>query len=130
MLQWVWPVLAGIPAGRWMSYEIEPQDGSPPTVQLRCGTDSRGDRYVQPVGAAEAAELDILIPGSSPLVLILLDDHVEQIMSLLDSNVTWLNSFDTHDPAVRPLLSLCERFQVSCPIRRKNQPLLIRTQPA
>jgi hypothetical protein len=110
MLGWIWPVLAGIPGGRWMSYEIETEDTGPYLVRLRQGTGAFDSAGTHVFDLSETADLEALFPDGSPLVLVLLDDYVEQVMSLLDSTVCWLNAFDTRDPAVQPLLGLCHRF--------------------
>ena len=106
LFEWVAPLLAGIPGGRWMSCQLEPGPGEELIAHLREG--ASGAVLSLPLGnhTAEAREILGQLPDAQSLTMIMLTDFASQAVTLLDGMAMWLNVFEADDPSIIPILDM------------------------
>jgi len=106
MIDWILPVLAGIPAGLWLTCEITTAGRGCLTARMRSGTGTPHLALCSTVPRRLAKPVCRLLPAPPPSAVILLNDHAAQVMTLLDGMAAWLNLFEADDPALRPIIRL------------------------
>lgn len=106
LIDWIHPLLCGIPSGLWMTCEIAAADRGCLTARIRNGAIVPHLALCSTIPRKQAAQLQRLLPEPPPLALILLSDHAAQAMALLDGLASWLNVFEAHEPAIAPIISL------------------------
>lgn len=106
MLEWIAPVLEGIPDGLWLSCELVPSGGRILSVKIRSGRVARHLPLCRTIPRLKARAVLNLLPATGPAAVVLLNDHAAQIMTLLDGMASWLNLFEKTDPRLAPLLAL------------------------
>lgn len=111
LVDWVYPVLCGIPAGRWLTCEIASANRGSLTARMRSGWRVPHLALCCTIPHKHAQPLRRLIPEAPPLLVILLDDHAAQVMTLLDGMARWLNVFEAADPALAPIVSLLNTYR-------------------
>ncbi len=105
LIDWVHPVLCGIPAGLWITCEIAAAGRGCLTVQIRNGAHVPHLALCRTIARRDAGPLSRLLP-EAPAAVILLNDHAAQVMTLLDGLARWLNVFEAGDPALAPIVSI------------------------
>jgi hypothetical protein len=119
LIDWVYPVLCGIPAGRWLSCEIAAAEAGSLTALIRNGRHVPHLALCCTIPRRQALPLSRLLPGA-PAAVILLNDHAAQVMALLDGLASWLNVFEAVDPALLPIVSVLSSYGSP---QRKRAPL-------
>jgi hypothetical protein len=111
LFDWVSPLLAGIPGGRWMSCEIDVCDSGQVTASYRDGSSARMVSLT--LDAISPAAMDVLglLPDAVSVTVILLNDFSSQAVTLLDSVARWLSIHETDDSTLAPVLRLMGGFQ-------------------
>jgi hypothetical protein len=110
LLEWVHPVLAGIPNGRWSSCELEFHSETEVFARYRSGSSSIELNLSTGWTAEDIASFAPVIPAASALAIIMLDDHASQVLMLMDGIANWLNMFETSQTELKPIVLLFERF--------------------
>ena len=110
LLEWVYPVLAGIPNGRWSSCELEFHSETEVFARYRSGDSSIELNLLTGWTAEDIASFGSIIPGAPALALIMLDDYANQVLMLMDGIAKWLNIFETSQDELRPIIRLFETF--------------------
>ena len=111
LFDWVAPLLAGIPGGRWMSCEIDICDSGEVIASYRDGCAGRMASLRLDASSPIAIALLDLLPEAASMTLILLSDFTSQALTLLDSIARWLSIHDTDDASLAPVLCLLGGFQ-------------------
>jgi len=111
LFDWVAPLLAGIPQGRWMSCQLEfGPDGFVIANYRAGGSDTVVSVTIDSTAEATRMMLDQL-PVASSMTMILLNDFSSQVVTLLDGIARWLNIYDVDEQALTPVLRLLGSFQ-------------------
>jgi len=105
LIDWIHPVLCGIPAGLWITCEIAPAGRGCLTLRIRNGAHVPHLSLCRTIPRRDAGPLSRLLP-EAPAAVILLNDHAAQVMTLLDGLARWLNVFEAEDPALAPIISM------------------------
>jgi hypothetical protein len=105
LIDWVHPVLCGIPAGQWLTCEIAAAGRGCLTMRIRNGAHVPHLALCRTISRRDARPLIRLLP-EAPAAVILLNDHAAQVMTLLDGLARWLNVFEAGDPALAPIISV------------------------
>jgi hypothetical protein len=105
LIDWISPVLSGIPAGLWITCEIAAAGRGCLTARVRNGAHVPHLALCRTIARRDARHLVRLLP-EVPAAVILLNDHAAQVMALLDGLARWLNVFETGDPALAPIVSI------------------------
>ena len=105
LIDWVHPVLCGIPAGLWLTCEIAAAGRGCLTARIRNGAQVPHLALCCTIARRDAGPLRRLLP-EAPAAVILLNDHAAQVMTLLDGLARWLNVFEAGDPTLAPIVSL------------------------
>ena len=105
LIDWVRPVLNGIPLGQWIACEIAAAGRVFLTLRIRNGAHVPHLALCRTIPQREARLLSRLLP-EAPAAVILLNVHAAQVMALLDGLACWLNVFEAGDPALAPIVSL------------------------
>jgi hypothetical protein len=121
LIDWVHPVLRGIPAGLWLTCEIAEAGRGCVTARIRNGAQVKHLALCCTIPRRHAGPLRRLLP-QVPAALILLNDHAPQVMALLDAVAGWLNVFEAGDPALAPIVSLLTDYGTPA-LQRKRAPL-------
>jgi hypothetical protein len=121
LIDWVHPVLNGIPAGLWLTCEIAETGRGCLTARIRSGADVPHLALCRTIPQREAMLLSRLLP-EAPAAVILLNDHAPQVMTLLDGLARWLNVFEAGDPALAPIISMLTEPAAPA-LQRKRAPL-------
>jgi len=111
LFDWVAPLLAGIPGGRWMSCEIDADHAGNVFANYRDGASNRMVGVRLDAAAPAVRALMEHLPDAGPLAVILLSDFSSQAVMLLDGIARWLNIYDTDDACLAPVLRLLGSFQ-------------------
>lgn len=110
LIDWVHPVLCGIPAGLWLTCEIAAASRGCLTARIRSGRRVPHLALCCTIPRRHASPLCHLLPEAPPAAVILLNDHAAQVMTLLDGLARWLNVFETGDPTLAPIISMLSDY--------------------
>lgn len=111
LFDWVSPLLAGIPGGRWMSCQIDIDDAGQVEAFYRHGNSNVVVNVTMDSGAPMTRALLDMLPQSRSVTMILLSDFSSQAVMLLDSVARWLNIYDIDEECLTPVLRLLGSFQ-------------------
>lgn len=111
LFDWVAPLLAGIPGGRWMSCQIDISEDGAVEARYRHGACDT-DVCIMLDGQAPLTR-DLLqhLPDAQSVTLILLSDYSSQAVMLLDSVARWLSIYDIDEESLAPVVQLLGGFQ-------------------
>lgn len=106
LFDWVAPLLASIPGGRWMSCQID--IGTDDRVQAcyRTGTSRVAVSITLDATAPPMRDLLCQLPRAESVTVILLSDFSSQAVMLLDSVARWLNIYDIDEDSLAPVVRL------------------------
>jgi hypothetical protein len=121
LIDWVHPVLCGIPAGLWLTCEIAEAGRGCLTARIRNGAQVKHLALCCTIPKRHAVPLCRLLP-EVPAAMILLNDHAPQVMALLDGLAGWLNLFEAGDPALAPIVSVLTDYGTPA-LQRKRAPV-------
>ena len=121
LIDWIHPLLCGIPSGLWMTCEIAAADRGCLTARIRNGAHVPHLALCSTIPRKQAAVLQQLLPEPPPLAVILVSDHAAQAMALLDGLASWLNVFEAGEPALAPIISVLNNH-AGMPAQRKRAP--------
>ena len=111
LFDWVSPLLAGLPGGRWMSCEIDVCDNGQISASYRDGSNARMVSLTLDANSPAARDVMRLLPEAVSMTVILLNDFSNQAVTLLDSIARWLSIHETDDGSLSPVLRLMGSFQ-------------------
>ena len=109
LFDWVSPLLAGIPGGRWMSCQIEFGPGDQAFARYRDG--GSGEVLNLALAAEETRALVSRLPRAQSLTMLLLNDFTSQAVTLLDGIARWMNIYETGEREIAPALNLLAMLQ-------------------
>ena len=110
LFEWVSPLLAGIPGGRWMSCQLDLAEDGGVLAHYRHGESHTEVCISLEPGAPLTRELLAQLPDAQALTMILLNDFSSQAVMLLDSVARWLNIYDIDEDSLAPVLRLLGGF--------------------
>ncbi len=111
LFDWVSPLLAGIPGGRWMSCQIEFGPGDQVFARYRDGGSGRVLNLALDGAAEETRALVSRLPRAQSLTMLLLNDFTSQAVTLLDGIARWMNIYETGEREIAPALRLLAMLQ-------------------
>lgn len=111
LFDWVAPLLAGIPGGRWMSCQFDIDENGQVEAFYRNGNSKVVVTVTMASDAPMTRALLDLLPQSQSVTMILLSDYSSQAVMLLDSVARWMNIYDVDEPCLAPVLRLLGSFQ-------------------
>ncbi|PZF75244.1 hypothetical protein DK847_19260 [Aestuariivirga litoralis] len=111
LFDWVAPLLAGIPGGRWMSCQIDIGEDGRVLAHYRHGGSPIAVSITLDAGAPMARDLLQQLPRAESVTMILLSDYASQAVMLLDSVARWLNIYDIDEDSLSPVVRLLGGFQ-------------------
>lgn len=111
LFDWVAPLLAGIPGGRWMSCQIDVAEDGMVQAHYRHGACGTGVSILLDPQAPVTRELLQHLPDAQSVTVILLSDYSSQAVMLLDSVARWLNIYDIDEESLAPVVQLLGGFQ-------------------
>lgn len=111
MFEWVSPLLAGIPGGRWMSCQLEFGADGFVNANYRMGSSDVVVSVTIDSGAEATRTLLERLPGASSMTMILLSDFSSQAVTLLDGVARWLSIYDIDEEVLTPVMRLLGGFQ-------------------
>ena len=111
LFDWVAPLLAGIPGGRWMSCQLDIAEDGKVLAHYRHG--GSGTAISVTLDACQPMTHDLLrqLPEARSVTVILLSDCSSQLVTLLDSVAGWLNIYDIDEDSLGPMVRLLGGFQ-------------------
>lgn len=110
LFDWVAPLLAGIPGGRWMSCQLDTGDDGRLVALYRNGVTRTAVSISLDVDAPAIRSLLRQLPEARSVTVILLSDVASQAVMLLDSVARWLNIYDVDEESVAPVVRLLGSF--------------------
>lgn len=111
LFDWVAPLLAGIPQGRWMSCQLDIGENGKVLAHYRHGGSNMAVSISLDADAPMTRELLAQLPKAESLTMILLSDFTSQAVMLLDSVARWLNIYDIDEQCLAPVVRLLGSFQ-------------------
>lgn len=111
LFDWVAPLLAGIPGGRWMSCQLDLAETGQVTAHYRSGASDTAVCIVLDAGTPMMRELLEHLPRAESVTMILLSDCSSQAVTLLDCVARWLNIYDIDEASLAPVVRLLGGFQ-------------------
>jgi hypothetical protein len=111
LFEWVAPLLAGIPGGRWMSCQIDIAETGEVLAHYRHGASDTAVFITLDPQAPMTRDLLQQLPAAQSVTMILLSDYSSQAVMLLDCVARWLNIYDIDDDSLAPMLRLLGGFQ-------------------
>lgn len=111
LFDWVAPLLAGIPGGRWMSCQFDIGENGDVLAHYRHGTSEMAVIINLDPQSPMTRELLNQLPKSQSVTMILLSDFGSQVITLLDSVARWLNIYDIDEASLTPVVKLLGGFQ-------------------
>jgi hypothetical protein len=115
LIDWVQPVLTGIPFGQWLTCELAPAGRGCLTTRIRRGAQVPHLALCSTIPRRQARLLCGLLPEAPPMAVILLNDHAGQAMALLDGLASWLNVYEADEPALAHIISLLINYAGASP---------------
>ena len=110
LLEWVSPLLAGIPQGRWATCQIDWATPTDVLARFRCGRNA-GEFHFHAAWTAEEVQLiKSEVPSVDALALVVVETHSSQVITLLDSVASWLNLYEADNAAIAPFVKLFGEF--------------------
>ena len=110
LFEWVAPLLAGIPGGRWMSCQLDITEAGAIHAHYRHGASAVSVCITLDPDGPLTRELLTLMPEAQSVTMILLSDYSSQAVMLLDSVARWLNIYDIDEDSLAPVLRLLGGF--------------------
>lgn len=106
LVDWVRPLLPGIPGGRWQVCEIDflPEGGL--AVRYHSGAPGFPVSFTTQWAREDFERVASHMPRASSLALIVIEDCTGQMMTLLDSAATWLGVYDLGHWKLEPVARL------------------------
>ncbi len=111
MFEWVAPLLAGIPGGRWMLCQLEFEADGSVLARYRDGGSETVLSLTLDSSAEATRALTEQLPQAQSLTMILLNEFSSQAVTLLDVIARWLNIYDIEERRVAPAVRLFGGFQ-------------------
>lgn len=111
LFDWVLPLLAGIPGGRWMSCQIDIGQDGRVQAHYRSGMSDMAVSITLDATAPMMRDLLQQLPRADSVTVILLNDYSSQAVMLLDSVARWLNIYDIDEDSLAPVVRLLGGFQ-------------------
>lgn len=110
LFDWVAPLLAGIPAGRWMSCQLDISETGLVQAHYRHGMSATEVCISLDPQAPLTRDLLCQLPDAQSVTLILLNDFSSQVVMLLDSVARWLSIYDIDEDNIAPVVQLLGGF--------------------
>lgn len=110
LFDWVAPLLAGIPAGRWMSCQLDISEAGLVQAHYRHGMSATEVCITLDPQAPLTQELLAQLPEAQSVTMILLSDFSSQAVMLLDSVARWLSIYDIDEESLAPVVKLLGGF--------------------
>ena len=110
LFDWVSPLLAGIPGGRWMSCQIEIGEDGEVLAHYRHGATDMAVFISLDPQSPLTRDLLKQLPQAQSVTMILLSDYSSQAVMLLDSVARWLNIYDVDEDSLAPVVELLGGF--------------------
>lgn len=110
LFDWVSPLLAGIPGGRWMSCQLDISEDGPIEAHYRHGASDTAVSIMLDPQAPLTRDLLCQLPQAQSVTMILLSDFSSQAVMLLDSVARWLNIYDIDEDSLAPVVRLLGGF--------------------
>jgi hypothetical protein len=111
LFDWVAPLLAGIPGGRWMSCQLDLAVPGRVTAQYRSGASDTAVCVALDAATPMMREFLEQLPRAESVTMILLSDCSSQAVTLLDCVARWLNIYDIDEASLAPVVRLLGGFQ-------------------
>ena len=109
LVDWVKPLLPGIPGGRWQVCEIDFLPDGLLSVRYRSGAPGHPVAFTTRWDREEFARVAAYLPSATSLALIVIEDCTGQMMTLLDSAASWLGVYDLGHTGLEPVAALLRR---------------------
>lgn len=110
LLDWVDPILVGIPHGKWASCELEFQSDSVVFARFRTGMSEIEINTFADWTDEEVKMVASQIPGATSLAMVMLNDYTSQVMTLMDGVASWLSVFETSQNEMKPIVRLFDKL--------------------
>lgn len=110
MLEWIMPMLHGMPGHRWATCELE-FEGEEFFARYRNSHSRVRYNYFDNWTKDELALCRLLLPASTALAIIAIGSYSSQVFTLIDSVASWLGMFDPGRPEMRPIRRLMLTFE-------------------
>ena len=110
LFDWVAPLLAGIPAGRWMSCQLDISEAGLVRAHYRHGMSATEICITLDPQAPLTRDLLEQLPDAQSVTMILLSDFSSQAVMLLDSVARWLSIYDIDEDNIAPVVQLLGGF--------------------
>jgi len=111
IFDWVSPLLAGIPGGRWMTCQIELGPENEVLARLRQGESDTIVNLSLDGTAETARDVFSQLPGALSFTMLLLNDFTSQAVTLLDGIARWLNIYELREREIAPVVRLIETIE-------------------
>lgn len=113
LFDWVSPLLAGIPGGKWMSCQLELGPEQEVLARLRQGGSDHVLNLSLDANAEATREVFSQLPGAQSFTMLLLNDFTSQAVTLLDGIARWLNIYEVREREIAPVLKLIEMLETA-----------------
>ena len=111
LFDWVSPLLAGIPGGRWMSCQLDIAEDGEVLAHYRHGASDMAVFITLDAKSPVTRDLLQQLPRAESVTMLLLSDFSSQAVMLLDSVARWLNIYDLDEDSLAPVVQLLGSFQ-------------------
>lgn len=111
LFNWVAPLLAGIPDGRWMSCQFDAAEDGRLFAHYRHGASNTAVCVALDADAPLTRDLLRHLPEADSVTMLLLSDFSSQAVMLLDSVARWLSIYDIDEDSLAPVVRLLGSFQ-------------------
>lgn len=109
LVDWVRPLLSGIPGGRWQVCEIDFLPEGLLSVRYQNGAPGHPVAFTTRWDRADFGRVAAHMPSATSLALIVIEDCTGQMMTLLDSAASWLGVYDLGHTELEPVAALLRR---------------------
>ncbi len=111
LFDWISPLLAGIPGGKWMSCQLELGPEHEVLARFRQGGSDLVLNLSLDANAEATREVISNLPRAQSLTMVLLNDFASQAVTLLDGIARWLNIYELREREIAPVLKLIEMLE-------------------